>query len=117
MLVLALHRLFQSVLVLFFVGLIAFSLFQFVGDPIENMLGQERTEADVIYLRDQLGLDDPIAFQYFRFLGNALQGEFGISYKFSQPVDELIRERLPATLELAAVSGVFALLFGVLFGV
>lgn len=112
-----LQRLFQSVVVLFVVGLVAFSLFRFVGDPIENMMGQERTMADVERLREQLGLDDPVIVQYFRYLGNVAQGEFGISYRMNRPVADLLAERLPATLELAFVSGVFAFLLGVGLGV
>ena len=114
---LIISRFFQSLIVLLVVGLIAFGMFRFVGDPVENLLGQERTEQDIASLREQLGLDQPFVVQYVRFLGNAARGEFGISYKYSQPVGRLIAERLPATLELAFVSGVFAFVFGVLFGV
>ncbi|MEM1361094.1 MAG: ABC transporter permease [Pseudomonadota bacterium] len=117
MLAYILRRVFQSILVLLIVGLIAFSMFRFVGDPIENMLGQERTQEDVERLRDQLGLNDPFPVQYFDFLKGALQGDFGISYRQGRPVAEILMERAPATLELAAVSGVFALVFGIGLGV
>jgi len=112
-----LRRVFQSVLVLLIVGLVAFAMFSFVGDPVENMLGQERTQADVDRLRDQMGLDQPIVVQYWTFLGNAFQGNFGLSYRQGREVSQIIAERLPATLELAFVSGVFAMLFGIGFGV
>ena len=69
----------QSALVLLVTGLVAFSMFTFVGDPIDNMLGQERTMEDVERLRAQLGLDKPFVVQYFRFLEQAAQGNFGIS--------------------------------------
>ena len=117
MLAYTLRRLFQSFIVLLVVGLVAFSMFRFVGDPVENMMGQERTDADIERLRDKLGLDDPFFVQYFRFLKGAAQGNFGISYKQARPVSEIIQEQAPATLELAAVSALFAIFFGIVFGV
>ncbi len=112
-----LRRLGQSVLVMAAVSLISFSLFNFVGDPVNNMVGQEATREDRVFIRQELGLDDPIPVQYFRFLGNALQGDFGLSYRIKRPVNELIKERLPATLELVLVSAVIALVFGIAAGV
>lgn len=117
MIAFALRRIFQSVIVLLVVGLVAFSMFRFVGDPIENMLGQERTGADIERLRGQLGLDQPFVVQYWRFLEGAMQGNFGVSYRQARPVAEIIAERAPATLELAAVSALFAMFFGVALGV
>ena len=92
-------------------------MFRFVGDPIENMLGQERTDADIERLREQLGLDEPIVFQYWDFLSNAVRGDMGISFRQGRPVMEILIERLPATLELAMVSAAFAVIFGVILGV
>ncbi|MEO1532856.1 MAG: ABC transporter permease, partial [Pseudomonadota bacterium] len=117
MLAYIIRRLVQSALVLLITGLIAFSLFRFVGDPVENMLGQERTQADVVELRERLGLNDPFPVQYWNFLKGAVQGEFGISFRQGRPVSDLIVERAPATLELAAVSGLFALVLGIGLGV
>ena len=111
------RRIFQSVVVLLIVGLVAFSMFRFVGDPIDNMLGQERTQADIERLRTQLGLDQPFPLQYWRFLENAVQGNFGVSYRQGRPVAEIIAERAPATLELAAVSGLLAIVIGIVLGV
>ena len=111
------RRLGQSLLVLLVTGLIAFSMFRFIGDPIDNMLGQERTIEDVERLRTQLGLDQPFVVQYYRFLENAVQGNFGVSYRQGRPVSEILLERAPATLELAAVSGLFALGLGIALGV
>ena len=111
------RRVFQSALVLLVVGLVAFSMFRFVGDPIDNMLGQERTQEDIERLRDILGLDDPFPVQYWKFLSGAAQGNFGVSYRQGRPVSEIIKERAPATLELAAVSGVLAIFFGIVLGV
>ena len=111
------RRVLQSVLVLLVVGLVAFSMFRFVGDPVETMLGQERTVQDMERVRENLGLNDPFFFQYWNFLGRAVQGDLGVSYRQGRPVAEIIAERLPATLELAAVSGTFALVLGIAFGV
>jgi peptide/nickel transport system permease protein len=111
------RRIGQSALVLLIVGLVAFSMFRFVGDPIDNMLGQERTIEDVERLRTQLGLDQPFPVQYFRFLQGAIEGNFGVSYRQGREVSEIILERAPATLELAAVSATFAVVFGIALGV
>ncbi|MGD1881973.1 MAG: ABC transporter permease [Paracoccaceae bacterium] len=112
-----LRRVVQSFLVLMVVGLVAFAMFRFVGDPVDNMLGQERTQADIERLREQLGLDQNFVVQYWRFLSNALQGDFGISYRQGRPVAEILIERAPATLELAAVSGFLAIAMGIALGV
>ncbi|MBO6676367.1 MAG: ABC transporter permease [Rhizobiales bacterium] len=117
MIAFVIRRVFQSVVVLLIVGLIAFLMFRYVGDPIESLLGQERTFEDIANLRERLGLNDPFVVQYFNFLWGAVQGEFGISYRAGVPVSQLIGERLPATLELAFVSGLFALIGGLALGV
>ncbi len=117
MLAFILRRLGQSVLVMAAVSVISFSLFNFVGDPVNNMVGQEATREDRVLIRQKLGLDDPIPVQYFRFMGNALKGDFGLSYRSKRPVDELIKERLPATLELVFVSAVIALVVGICAGI
>ena len=112
-----LRRLAQSILVMAVVSAIAFSLFNFVGDPVNNMVGQDATREDRIRIRQELGLDDPILTQYLRFMGNAVQGDFGLSYRIKRPVDQLIIERLPATLELVFVSAIIALVLGITAGV
>lgn len=112
-----LKRIFQSLLVLIVTGAIAFSMFTFVGDPVDNMLGQERTMEDVERLRAQLGLDQPIPVQYVKFLGEAVQGNFGVSYRQGREVSKIIMERAPATLELAALSAIFAIVVGIALGV
>ncbi|KQI71810.1 ABC transporter permease [Loktanella sp. 5RATIMAR09] len=117
MLAYIIRRILQSVLVMLVVALVSFALFRFVGDPINSMVGQETSIADRDALRDQLGLNDPFLSQFATFVTRAAQGDFGISYRLQQPVMELILSRLPATLELALVSGVLAFVFGVGFGV
>ena len=112
-----LRRIAQAVLVMLTVGLIAFSLFRFVGDPVAFMLGQDATSEQREEVTRVLGLDRPFYVQYLRFLGNALQGEFGLSLRQVQPVSKLIVERLPATLELSIAAALFALVLGIPMGV
>ena len=112
-----LQRLLQSVIVMLAVSLISFAMFRFVGDPVASLLGQDSRLEDFEELRSRLGLNDPFYVQFFRFIGSALQGEFGISYRLQQPVTELIASRLPATIELAVVSALIALVFGISLGV
>ena len=117
MLAFILRRLAQAVVVMLVVGLIAFSLFRFVGDPVLFMLGQDVTPEDRARITQQLGLDRPFYVQYANFVGRALQGDFGLSLRQVQPVSKLIAERLPATLELSMVAALFALAGGVSMGV
>jgi peptide/nickel transport system permease protein len=111
------NRILQAIPVMLAVTLIAFSMFAYVGDPVTIMLGQDFTEAQRAALIADLGLDQPFFVQYFKFLGNALAGEFGLSYRLSRPVSTLIAERLPATLELSLTAATLALLVGVPMGV
>ncbi len=111
------RRLIQSIIVMLVVSLVAFLLFNYVGDPINNMVGQETTTLEREELRERLGLNDPFYVQFVRFVGNAIQGEFGISYRLQRPVEELIAERLPATLELSIVSALIAVGLGLVMGV
>ncbi len=112
-----LERFAQSLLVLFAVGLIAFLLFQYVGDPVIFILGQDATAEQIALLRSELGLDQPAVIQFFYFLMNAVQGEFGMSLRQGISVSTLIAERLPATLELAFVAAFIALAIGIPMGV
>ena len=117
MLAFIIRRLLQSILVMLTVGFIAFSLFNFVGDPVSLMLPPEATQADREDVRKALGLDQPFYVQFGTFLGNAMQGNFGISLRLGRPVSQLLVERLPATLELAMTAAVFGLLVGIPMGV
>lgn len=110
-------RLVQSIFVMLFVGAIAFTLFQFVGDPVEQMVGQDTTQAERDELRERLGLNDPLIVQFARFAGNMATGDFGFSYQHKRPVSQLIAERLPATMELAGLSIILALMVGIPLGV
>jgi peptide/nickel transport system permease protein len=117
MLAFILRRLVQGVLVMLVVGFIAFSLFNFVGDPVALMLPPEATQADREAMRASLGLDKPFYQQFVTFLGNAVQGNFGISLRLGRPVSTLLVERLPATLELAITAALIALFVGIPIGV
>ncbi|NGM86158.1 ABC transporter permease [Parapusillimonas sp. SGNA-6] len=111
------RRVLQSIFVMLTVGFIAFAMFRYVGDPINNMVGQDTTLEQRAELRQRLGLDDPFLVQYARFIGKAAQGDFGVSYRQRRPVSELIESRLPATLELSLVSAVIALFLGIPMGI
>ena len=104
-------------MVMLVVAFVSFSLFNFVGDPINNMVGEETSDEERAELRETLGLMDPIHVQFTRFIINASKGEFGISYQLRRPVSELIIERLPATIELVLISALIALVSGTLLGV
>jgi len=117
MVALIIRRIFQSVIVMIAVALVAFTLFRYVGDPVSQMVGQETSIADMERLREELGLNDPVLLQFGRFVWNTLQGKFGISYRLGRPVNELFVERLPATLELSLIAALFSLVVGIPMGV
>jgi peptide/nickel transport system permease protein len=117
MLVFILRRLLQALVVMLTVAFLAFMLFQYVGDPVSSLLGQDATQEQRDQLRRDLGLDQPFPVQFAAFVGNAVQGEFGISLRQGQRVSTLIASRLPATLELSVVAAVMALAIGIPLGV
>jgi peptide/nickel transport system permease protein len=111
------RRLLQSIVVMLVVALLAFSMFRYIGDPINQMVGVETSSEQRAELRERLGLNDPMLVQFGRFVGDAAQLDFGVSYQQKKPVSELFADRLPATLELAFLSAVFALACGIPMGV
>ncbi len=117
MLAFIVQRLLQAVIVMVTVAFIAFLLFQYVGDPVVFLLGQDATPEQITQLRTDLGLDQPFVVQYWHFLVNAAQGAFGLSLRQGAKVSRLIAERFPATLELALAAASMALLIGVPMGV
>ncbi len=117
MIAFVIRRLCQSVVVLLTVALIAFALFNYVGDPINNMVGQDTTPAERVALRHELGLDQSFLVQFARFVGHAAEGNFGLSYQEARPVGQIILERMPATLELSFVAALLALILGVPMGI
>jgi len=117
MIAFVLQRLAQAVVVMLAVGLIAFALFRFVGDPVVFMLGQDATPEDRARMTHELGIDRPFYLQYASFITRAVRGEFGLSLRQLRPVSTLLRERLPATLELSLVAALLALVAGIPMGV
>jgi peptide/nickel transport system permease protein len=117
MLAFLLRRFLQGLLVMLVVALIAFTLFRFVGDPINQMVGLETGLEERARLRRELGLDDSVVVQFARFVRDALHLSFGASFVFKKPVIELIAERFPATIELAVTSGLLSLALGIPMGV
>src|SRR5258708_36578613 len=112
MLAFILRRLLQAIAALLTVGLVSFSLFRYVGDPINAMVGQDASMEERDELRTKLGLNDSAPIQFARFIYNASRGNFGLSYRPSEPVGRLILERVPATLDLSFCAAVFILFFG-----
>jgi peptide/nickel transport system permease protein len=92
-------------------------MFRYVGDPVNQMVGIETSPAEREALRVRLGLNDPTVIQFWRFIVNAAQFDFGLSYQFKRPVADMIAERLPATLELSICSAILAVIVGVAMGV
>ena len=117
MIALIIRRIFQSIIVMLAVALVAFTLFRYVGDPVSQMVGQETSIADMERMREELGLNDPVIVQFARFSWNTIQGKFGISYRLGRPVNELFSERLPATLELSLIAALFSIVVGIPMGV
>jgi peptide/nickel transport system permease protein len=117
MIAFVIRRLLQSIFVMLTVAFVAFTLFRYVGDPINSMVGQDTSVQDRERLRQELGLNDPALTQFARFVGRAARGNFGISYQYARPVSDLIAERLPATLELSLVAAFLALAMGLPMGV
>jgi peptide/nickel transport system permease protein len=111
------QRLLQAVLVMLTVALIAFALFNYVGDPINSMVGQDTSIADRERLRQELGLNDGFILQFARFVGRSARGEFGFSYQQARPVGQIILEKMPATIELSLVAASLAMLIGVPMGI
>jgi peptide/nickel transport system permease protein len=112
-----LQRLSQTVFVVITAALVSFILLRFVGDPVNNMVGQAATLAERDAMRRALGLEDAIPVQFVRFLGQVMSGDLGVSYRFSMPVGQLLLERLPATLELSICAMLVATLIGIPLGV
>jgi len=117
MLAFAIRRLLEALMVMLTVALLAFLLFRYVGDPVNQMVGQDTSLEDRLKLRQDLGLDDPVLVQFGRFTANAAALDFGISYQMKQPVISIIRDRFPATIELALAAALLAAALGIPMGV
>jgi peptide/nickel transport system permease protein len=117
MLAFTLRRAIQAIGVMIAVGIISFSMFRFAGDPVNQIVSLDTPAAERAQIRQSLGLDDPVPLQFARYFGDAMQFKFGVSYQFRQPVSSLLKERMPATLELAICATILAMVFGILMGV
>jgi peptide/nickel transport system permease protein len=117
MLAFTLRRALQAIGVMIAVGIISFSMFRYAGDPVNQMVAQDTSAAERAQISQALGLNDPVMVQFARYFGNAMRFQFGMSYQFRQPVATLLKERMPATLELAICATVLATVFGILMGV
>jgi peptide/nickel transport system permease protein len=117
MFVFLVRRLFQAVMVMLAVAFIAFLMFRYLGDPVNNIVSQDATQEQREEVRQRLHLDDPMIMQYGRFVVNAAKGDFGMSYRNSRPVSALLAERLPATAELVLVAALLSLVLGIPLGI
>jgi peptide/nickel transport system permease protein len=117
MLVFLIKRLGNAILVMLVVAFVAFSIFRFLGDPVEMMFGDTGSAADRVALRERLGLDQSFLVQYERFVVRAARGDFGLSYHNQQSVSKLIAERFPATFELVIIATILSLVIGIPLGV
>jgi peptide/nickel transport system permease protein len=111
------QRVLQAIVVMLVVALVALSLFQYVGDPVQLMMGQFATPEDRIRLTHELGLDQPFWVQFYHFIVNAVHGQFGVSLRIGKPVSVLLAQRIPATLELSISAAILALIVGIPAGV
>ena len=117
MLIFFLNRLKQSVILMFLMSLIAFCSMYVASDPVAVLTSDEDSEQDRLDLAKYLGLDQPLYVQYWRFLVKILQGDFGTSFVYDVPVLDLITERLPATIEIAVMALLIALIIGIPMGI
>jgi len=117
MIAFALRRIVQAIGVMIAVGIISFSMFRFVGDPVNQIVALDTSPEERAAIHKSLGLDDPVPVQFAHYFINAAQFKFGVSYQFRQPVADLLKERMPATLELATCATILAIVFGILMGV
>jgi len=117
MIAILVSRLIQAVIVMLAVTAVAFTMFRFVGDPVQSMSREEASQEEKQELRERLGLDQPVAVQYLRFLGKVVTGDFGVSFRNQRDVATLIAEKAPATLELVLVATTLSLVLGIPLGV
>lgn len=107
----------QIIPVMFLISLIVFVLVHISGDPVALMLPETATEEDHQKLTQALGLDQPLYIQYFTFVSNLVQGDFGNSFRYNEPALPIVIERLPATFELAAAAMLIATIISIPLGI
>ena len=107
----------QSIVVLFIMSLVVFTMINLVGDPVDMLVNPESLPDEIERVRSDFGLDQPAHIQYIKFLQGALSGDLGNSFIFGRPALALIAERFPATLELATCALIIAIVFGLPLGI
>lgn len=110
-------RLFQSLIAVLGITIVVFLVLNIAGDPVTLMLPETASFEEIEALREKLGYNDPILIQYWRFLSNALHGDFGMSYNYNRPAWDVVAERIPATVTLALASMGVALAIGIPAGI
>jgi len=110
-------RLFQALVVMFVISLVAFSIQDNLGDPLRELVGQSVSEEERQVLRDELGLNDPFPIKYSRFIANAAHGDLGTSYFFNKPVVEVILDKFEATFELVVGAALIIIFVAIPLGV
>lgn len=111
------RRLIHAVFVMLGVSIIVFLLVHLTGDPATLMVPEDATPEQVQEIRERMGFDRPIVVQYGIFLSNAVTGDFGYSYRIRRPAFDLVLERVPATVRLAAASVGVSLLVALPIGI
>ncbi|MDC1047398.1 ABC transporter permease [Alphaproteobacteria bacterium] len=117
MLFFIIRRVMQSIVVLFIMSLVVFTMINLVGDPVDMLVNPESLPDEIERVRSDFGLDQPAHIQYIKFLQGALSGDLGNSFIFGRPALALIAERFPATLELATCALIIAIVFGLPLGI
>jgi len=116
MTVFILRRLLQASLVILAMSVIVFVGINLIGDPVDVLINPDFTQAELEAAKKALGLDRPLHEQYFVFLGNAIQGNLGLSFRYGTPALQLILDRMPATIELAVAALLLAVVIGIPLG-
>ena len=116
MIQLILSRIAQSILIILAMTIIVFVGLNAVGNPVDTLIAPNAGQAERLRAIRALGLDQPLWKQYLLFLGNAMQGNLGLSFVSGEPALQLILSRLPATIELAVIAVFSALVIGVPIG-
>ncbi|MFZ4451315.1 ABC transporter permease [Salibacterium aidingense] len=111
------RRLIQLLPVMFIIIFIVYSLVYFAGDPVLLMLPENATQEDIAQMRAALNLDQPFYIQFFTYMSNVIQGDFGDSFSYNQPALDIVLERLPATIELGIASMIVAVGMAVPLGI
>ena len=112
-----LKRLFHSIFVLVGISLVVFIILHLTGDPAALLMPMDATPEQVAQFRKEMGFTDPIIVQYWRFFKGTLRGDFGQSFRHSQPALDLVMERMPATIQLTAAAMVIALVVAIPVGI